>query len=180
MFASFEICLVTGKFAEYGADINKHRATLSLQKITTKKGNIIYSNELLSLKHYVPLQPNDRLHRVWNCEKPGFFRFAGLDKWTHHEVCKKMSDSELHITDKFCWHSGKSTAQRKYIARRASNGSLVRETGKWRINMGWLRWPVRGHVESAMERELPRCADRALNHFMAAHALQPPPTAAQH
>jgi hypothetical protein len=89
-----------------------------------------------------------------SCSKPGFLRIFGLDSWKHHEVIRRESDTSLVITDKLVWHSGRSTAQRKWGVRSCESGGLVRTEGKWHIAMNGVRWPVRGRVEAAMRGAL--------------------------
>ena len=104
----------------------------------------------------------------------GFLRIFGLDSWKHHEVIRRDSATSLVITDKLVWHSGRSTAQRKWGVRSCESGGLVRTEGKWHIAMNGVRWPVRGRVEAAMRGALPAAAEGNMAAFFRSRASAVP------
>ena len=174
MLPSFLACLLSGQYARWGAEANGHAATVQAQKITRHTGTCTYAPAWTDRELVDGLQVGERFHRVWSCSKPGFLRIFGLDSWKHHEVIRMESDTSLVITDKLVWHSGRSTAQRKWGVRSSVNGGLLRTDGKWHIAMHGVRWPVRGRVEAAMRRALPHAAEGNMAAFFESRALPSP------
>ena len=174
MLPSFLACLLSGQYARWGAEANGHTSTLTAQKVTRLTGTCTYAPVWTNRELVDGLRVGERFHRVWSCSKPGFLRIFGLDSWKHHEVIRRDSDTSLVITDKLVWHSGRSTAQRKWGVRSCESGGLVRTEGKWHIAMNGVRWPVRGRVEAAMRGALPAAAEGNMAAFFRSRALPSP------
>lgn len=152
---------MSGDFAHHGEVINNHQASVQEQQVTAANGGNIFG-ELRDRRLHV----GDRLDRIWECNKPGFYHWLGLDRWTHYETCCKVGESELTVVDRFVWHNDKSYAENKYQVSAAGSSGLVCTNQQRKIHMTALCWPIRGRVEAAMDIGMQKSAEAALDAFL--------------
>lgn len=164
MFKKFEESILSGDFAHYGEVINNHKATMQEQVVTTANKDNIHGEP-----HDTRLHVGGRLDRIWECHKPGFYKWLGLDRWTHYETCCKVGENEINVIDKFVWHDRKSCAENEYQVSAKGSTGLIRTNGQCTIQMAGLCWPIRGRVESAMKIGMRKSAMFVFDSFCQEH-----------